>query len=252
MTVLVLGATGATGKLLVRELLKEGHQVRALVRNPAALDQVLDQDGDGSSPAGQLRSGLTVIRASVLEMPKEDLMEAVRGCDAVACCLGHNISFKGVFMPPRRLVTDAVERSCRTIAASGPDRPVKFVLMNTVGNGPGNEIISFREKILMSLLRLLVPPVSDNEAAARVLAKMGDGELGKKSPVIRWCAVRPDSLIDEDHVTEYRISPAVERSPLFNPGKTSRINVARFMADLITDASLFDKWEGKLPVIYNS
>lgn len=34
MTVLVLGATGATGRLLVRQLLDRGLKVKAIVRSP--------------------------------------------------------------------------------------------------------------------------------------------------------------------------------------------------------------------------
>ena len=32
---------------------------------------------------------------------------------------------------------------------------------------------------------------------------------------------------------------------------TSRINVAHFMADLITDSDTWNRWKGKMPVIYN-
>jgi hypothetical protein len=69
--------------------------------------------------------------------------------------------------------------------------------------------------------------------------------------VIEWVAVRPDSLIDEDRVTEYEVHPSPIRSATFNPGKTSRINVGRFMADLITDDDLWNRWKGQMPVIYN-
>jgi hypothetical protein len=44
---------------------------------------------------------------------------------------------------------------------------------------------------------------------------------------------------------------AWDRSALFDPGVTSRINVAHFMADLITDEDEWKKWKGQMPVIYN-
>ena len=34
-------------------------------------------------------------------------------------------------------------------------------------------------------------------------------------------------------------------------GKASRINVGHFMADLITDDETWDRWKGKMPVLYN-
>ena len=64
-------------------------------------------------------------------------------------------------------------------------------------------------------------------------------------------AVRPDTLIDQNEVTEYEVYPSPVRSALFNPGKSSRINVADFIAGLITDDDLWSAWRGRMPVIYN-
>ena len=64
-------------------------------------------------------------------------------------------------------------------------------------------------------------------------------------------AVRPDTLIDEDFLSEYEIYASPVRSALFNPGKTSRINVGNFMARLILENDLWEEWKGKMPVIYN-
>lgn len=41
------------------------------------------------------------------------------------------------------------------------------------------------------------------------------------------------------------------RSAVFNSGKTSRIHVAHFMADLITGDETWRRWRGQMPVIYN-
>jgi hypothetical protein len=63
--------------------------------------------------------------------------------------------------------------------------------------------------------------------------------------------VRPDSLIDRDEVTEVEVHPSPIRSAIFEPGSTSRINVAHLMARLITDKDTWDQWKGQMPVIYN-
>ena len=54
--------------------------------------------------------------------------------NAIVSCLGHNMSFKGIFGKPRRLVTDATKRLCTAIKAGEPESTVKYILMNTVGN----------------------------------------------------------------------------------------------------------------------
>jgi hypothetical protein len=63
--------------------------------------------------------------------------------------------------------------------------------------------------------------------------------------------VRPDTLINEDQVTGYEVHPSPTRSAIFNAGTSSRINVAHFMADLITNSDTWSQWKGKMPVIYN-
>ena len=122
--------------------------------------------------------------------------------------------------------------------------------MNTTGNRNRDliEPISFRQKCVIALLRLLLPPHVDNEKAADFLRT----NIGQINPFIGWVAVRPDSLLDEEEVSEYKVFPSPIRSAIFNPGKTSRINVGHFMASLITDEDLWNQWKGKMPVIYNT
>ena len=230
MNVLIVGASGATGRLLVEQLLDRGQAVKAMVRAPERLPEGLKG-----------RAGLSVIVASVLDLTDAEMQEHVQGCDAVASCLGHNLTLKGLFGRPRRLVTDATRRLCDAIKAAGPEKPVKFVLMNTAGNANRDldEPRSLGEKCAVGLLRLLVPPHSDNEAAAEYLRT----QIPRDDRDIEWTAVRPDSLIDEPEATEYDLHPSPIRSPLFNPGRTSRINVAHFMAELIMNDALWDQLE---------
>ena len=75
--------------------------------------------------------------------------------------------------------------------------------------------------------------------------------VGQQDPAIEWVVVRPDSLINSEKITDYELFPSPTRSALFNPGKTSRINTGHFMARLITEKDLWDKWKGQMPVIYN-
>ena len=97
------------------------------------------------------------------------------------------------------------------------------------------------------MLRKLLPPHVDNELAADHLRT----EIGQHDPYIEWVAVRPDSLIDQEMVTEYHAYPSPIRSAVFDAGKTSRINVAHFMTDLICNGETWQNWKGQMPVIYN-
>lgn len=238
MTTLVVGASGKTGKQLVEQLLIKGLHVKVIVRSLEGLPE-----------SWKSNASLSIIEASILDLTENEVAKHIQNCDAIASCLGHNISLKGIYGEPRRLVTDAVSLLCNAIRINSPDKVVKMVLMNTAGNSNRglDEPISNSQKLLLSLIRLLLPPHSDNEKAADYLRL----HIGKDDRFVEWTVVRPDSLINEDHVTEYEAHPSPIRSALFDPGKTSRINVGHFMAELITEDHLWMKWKGKMPVLYN-
>lgn len=239
MTTLVVGASGATGQHLVAQLLKQGQRVIAIVRSAENLPESLRKE-----------NRLKIIEARILDLSDSEMAEHVAGCDAVASCLGHNLTLKGIYGRPRRLVTDAARRLCATIKANKPDKPVKYVLMNSSGcrNRDLDEPISLGQKSVIALLRLLLPPHADNEEAADFLRT----KIGQNDAMIEWTAVRPDGLIDESSVTEYEVHPSPIRSAIFNAGKVSRINVAHFMATLIGNDDLWQKWKGQMPVIYST
>jgi len=236
--ILVVGASGATGRLLVEKLLNLGQNVKVIVRSPDRLPKVIKNHAQ-----------LSIIHASILELSDEERACYVNGCNAVLSCLGHNVSIKGIFGPPRKLVTDATRKLCKAIKANKSNKKTKFVFMNTAGNRNRDldEPVLFGEKCAIALICILLPPQADNEKAADYLRI----NIGQKDSDIEWVAVRPDTLINEDKVSEYEVCPSPTRSAIFNSGKTSRINVGHFMADLVTDDEIWNKWKGKMPVIYN-
>ncbi len=238
MKTLIVGASGATGRLLVEQLLNREYLVKVIIRSSDRLPESLKKN-----------KNLTVISASVLDLSDKEMAEHVNGCDAVASCLGHNLNLKGIYGQPRRLVTDSARRLCQAVKSNNPKKPVKYVLMNTTGNRNRdlNEPVSFAQKVLIGLIRLLLPPQVDNEQAADYLRT----QIGQNDKTIEWAAVRPDGLIDEEKVTDYEVYPSPIRSAVFNAGKTSRINVGHFMAELISNEQLWKKWKGQMPVIYN-
>ena len=194
-------------------------------------------------------ANLSIIQASILELTDQEMAEHVRGCSAVASCLGHNLSFKGMFGRPRRLVTEATRRLCSAIKANRSEQPSKFVLMNTAGvrNLDLDEPISLAQRYVIGLLRVCLPPHADNENAADYL-RTG---IGQDDKAVEWVAVRPDGLIDQDMASEYELHASPTRSAIFDAGRTSRVNVAHFMADLITTPEVWLRWKGQMPVIYN-
>ena len=239
MTILVVGANGATGSLLVKQLLESGESVKAVIRPGSKFPDLIAR-----------HENLNLIRANLLDLSDGEIGQLTNGCKAIASCLGHNLTFKGIYGQPRRLVTDSIRRLCKAVRDNDSNLPVKLVLMNTTGNSNRDipERISLAQSCVILLLRLLLPPHVDNEKAADFLRS----EVGPDDNQIEWAVVRPDSLTNETEVTDYETHPSPIRSAIFDAGSTSRINVGHFMAKLMTDKNTWDEWKGKMPVIYNA
>ena len=234
MKVLVVGASGATGRLVVDQLLSRGVEVNAIVRS---LDALPD------SP------NLFKIQTSVHNLTSSEMAIHIKDCNAVVSCLGHNLTFKGMFGKPRLLVTDTLQCICRAIKSNETRDAVKVILMNTTGNSNRDipETPPLSQRIVIAILRVLLPPHVDNENAADFLRT----QIGQNDKAVEWVAVRPDALTDEKEVTEYYVHTSPIRNAIFDSGATSRINVGNFMAELILNESTWLKWKGRMPVVYN-
>ena len=237
MKVLVLGASGATGKLVVMQLIKRQINIRVVVREGAILSaEILD------NPLVEIERG------NITEFNDSEMISLLQDCNAIVSCLGHNITIRGMFGKPRNLVFDTI-RNISEIVKEKADKKVKLILMSTTGytNTITGEKNSLGERIILSILKLLLPPHRDNVKAANYLHE----EIGKDNEKIEWIAVRPDTLFNEDNKSTYEVYESPVRSPVFNAGTTSRINVSHFMADLLINERLWREWQFKMPVVYN-
>ena len=126
MMILVVGASGATGRLVVEQLLGQGKLVKIIVRST-----------DYLSVEAKENPNLIITKATLLDLTDDQLRLQVTDCTAILSCLGHNLTFQGIYGQPRQLVTSAVQRLCLAVESinTPPKKaPVKFILMNTTGN----------------------------------------------------------------------------------------------------------------------
>eukprot|EP00968_Pinguiococcus_pyrenoidosus_P018121 scaffold1857_cov247-Pinguiococcus_pyrenoidosus.AAC.4 len=235
------GKTLGAVRTRAMQLLERGHHVRAVVRAAERLPEAVRE-----------HENLAVTEAAFLDLSDEQIAALTSGCDAVASCLGHNLSFSGIWGEPRRLCLDSARRVCEAVKAQGGGaaKKVKYVLMGTVGVFNEDEAeapFSTAESWIMATLRLALPPHVDNEEAAEYFRST----IGQDDASVEWAVARPDDLKDVDEVTPYDVFQKQQYSPIFGEGTTSRINVAHFMAELITDGDKWNTWKGKMPTIYD-
>jgi hypothetical protein len=236
MKVLVLGATGATGSKVVARLLENNIPTRILVRSTNKILPTLV-----SNPL------LEVITGSIYNISSTEADQITQDCNFIVCCLGHNVSLKGIFGKPHLLVYTSLRKICES-SLKNPKAPSKIILMNTTGyhNKSQGENRKNLESFILKLLEHILPPQKDNIFAANYL-----WNTHSNNPNLEWVIVRPDSLTKDPEVSPYEVIPETTTDAIFKPGSTSRTNVSHFMVELILKPILWDQWKYKMPVIYN-
>ena len=197
MKVLVLGATGGTGREIVREAGARGHPVVALVRSKVrarGLDGAELVEGDARDEAS--------------------LSRALRGCAAV-------ISALGTPMSPFREVTLLSTATRALVDAMARQNVRRLVCITGMGAGDsrGHGGFVFDRLIFPLFLRKVYADKDRQEAIVR-------------SSSAEWVLVRPTVLNDQPARGSVR---AVTDLSGIHGGTIARADVARFVVDQLTD-----------------
>lgn len=199
--ILVLGATGGTGRLIVKQALERGYEVTALVRS--------------RETAGDL-NGATLVVGDVRD--QSTLREALRGRDAVVSALGTPAS-------PFREVTLLSTATRALVDAMKAEHVSRLVSITGIGAGDsaGHGGFLFDKLIFPLLLKKVYADKNRQEAIIR-------------NSGLDWILVRPSVLNDKPGRGPVRALTDLSR---FHGGTISREDVARFVLDqLRSDAWL--------------
>lgn len=200
MKLTVFGATGGVGGEIVRQALAAGHEVTAVVRDPARL-----------SAAGE---GLEVFRADLTD--PEAVRAAASGRDAVLSGLGARKKADAG-------ITTVVTRSVvRAMEAEGVRR---LVVVSAAPVGPPAERQPVADRIVGSLVSKILKSVYDDLRAM---------EADLASSATDWTSVRPPRLQDKPVTGVYRkVVGGTPTSGRF----IGRADVAHAMLAVIDDLS---------------
>lgn len=191
MKVLVLGATGGTGRLIVRDAVAKGHSVVALVRSKARADL----------------PGVDIIEGDARD--EADLIRALGGCDAVISTLGTGMGFRSV-----NLLTVATQALVTAMTRNGVRRLVCISALG-VGDSRGHGGFVFDRLFQPLLLSHAYKDKDGQESAIRASS-------------LDWVVVRPAMLTDDPARGKVR---AVTNLAGVNGGKIARADVARFVVE---------------------
>jgi putative NADH-flavin reductase len=194
MKILVLGATGATGRLIVRDATASGHHVVALVRAKASSDL----------------SGAEVIEGDVRD--EGTLARALNGCDAVVSALGTGMGLREV-----DLLTVATRALVAAMTRSGVRR---LICISALGVGDSrNHGGFFFDRLFQPLL--LRPAYQDKDRQ----------EAAIHASSLDWIIVRPAQLTNG--ARRGRIRATTDLADV-NGGKIARADVAQFVVEQLT------------------
>ena len=175
MKVLVVGATGGSGRAAVTALLRRGHDVTVFVRNDTAL--------------GDLAGRSTVVTGDATR--PEDVDVAVRGQDAVVVTLGISENPVRVRMRgPAGTALDVRSRGTRNIVAAMGRHDVRRLVVQT-SYGVGDTRGKLPRRYALMFRALLGPQIADTEK---------QDALVRGSDVL-WTLVQPVNLTDEESGT---------------------------------------------------
>ena len=168
MKIALFGATGGTGQQLLEQAIKSGHQVTALVRDPAKLERK--------------NSALTVIAGNVLQ--PADVDKVVSGADAVICSLGNTSNNPDMMVTQgTRNIIDAMQRL----------NVRRLLVVSSLGVGDSKDQVPFFFKVLMkTALRKTMEDKEAQEAAVRASR-------------LDWTIVRPGGLTNDPPTGTYRV-----------------------------------------------
>jgi putative NADH-flavin reductase len=171
MKITVFGASGKTGKHLVRQALEAGHQVTAFVRIPEKL--------------GIEHPNLILCQGDVMDAKKVE--QAIAGRETVISALG----------PTRPPVPGMMETAAKNIVSAMQKYSVKR-LLSTTGGGvrdPQDKPKLF-DKLMKTLLTLMAGDVLRDSEANVVFIRASD---------LDWTIVRFPRLVEGEHTGQYRV-----------------------------------------------
>jgi putative NADH-flavin reductase len=199
--VLIIGATGATGRVLMREALEQGHEVTALARNPSALAP------EDHRPR--------VLQGNALDA--SEVEAAVAGQDAVLSALGTRST---------RPTTLFSQSTHNLISAMNKHGVRRLVCITGIGAGESKGHVGFLYDRIM--LPFVVKNIYEDKNRQEEAIKQSD---------LEWVIVRPARLTDEAAKGEYR----VYLGGSYTAKTISRADVAAFMLAQLTDETYVHK-----------
>lgn len=219
--VLLIGGSGRTGRLVIKELLGRDHKVYALVRKPEAMQ-------------AEIEAGLEIITGTPMKL--EDVRNAFKESkpEVVIVTLSapraSDSPFAAVIAPPR-LMADA---TANVVAIMEEYKTPKIVIMQAFGVGESWVNMHCVMQLLMQKSNMIYQYNDHNLVAKETKSS------GKK-----YVFVRPSRLVEGD-------ARQIKEYPNHGKGVSALAAISRgSVAKFLVDTAESEAWDNSAPVITN-
>jgi putative NADH-flavin reductase len=202
MQVIIFGATGSLGSHVVKEALAQGYTVKAFTRNTNKLK-------------GIESSRLSIIQGDVFNF--EDVQNAIKGTDAVLCCLGDGAKGK--------VRATGTQNIVKAMEHSGIKR---LVCQTTLGLGDSWQNLNFFWKYIMFGF-FLKKTFNDHKLQEHYI---NDSKLD-------FTIVRPAAFTNEPSTKKFKVGFDSKKRNLSL--KISRADVSYFMVQQLNSEKFIKK-----------
>lgn len=209
--IIVFGATGGTGKQVVRQALENGYHVTVIVRNPVAFDLQHSQ--------------LEIIKGDVLQLSTFE--NELEGKDAIISCLGNGTSTK-----PTNVYSAGIGNIILAMRKAG----VKRLMCISAGALHTNKEMGFfiRNLTKLVLQKILKAPYAD----MRLM------ETKVENSNLDWTILRPARLTNKPLTGKYRVAVNTHNK---RPYSISRADLAGYMLNSIDNLQTY---KAKVEIAY--
>ncbi|WP_130734028.1 NAD(P)-dependent oxidoreductase [Flavobacterium sp. J27] len=212
--ILLYGATGRTGELVLKLALDKGYSITALVRNPNKLNFV--------------HNNLTVIKG--LPTVSQDIERAILNCDVVINTLSalsekESMSFKKIDAP------HTLEKMMHyTIESMLKYNVKRIITLSSIGVGDSWKYAPWFMKLFIKISNFKIV-FTDHNAQEQLL----------RNSTLDWIILRPVGLNNSTDLKNLVVNYAKTPSPF----KMSRLQLATFIVNNIES----DNFIGKAPIL---
>lgn len=202
MHLLILGASGRTGKLAVADALDRGHTVTALVRKASSLE---------------VRNGLTIVQGTPEKQEDVEQAVAAKKVDVALVLLNAARESDSPFAKPA--TPEFFLRDCVRNLTAAMQHKGRVVIMSVFGIGSSWKQSSFLLKGMFRFTNMRVQMVDHKEVDKEIRQQEG----------IDWTLVRPPMLKEGDALPVKEFGEFGEGVGLLSG--ITRASVARFMVE---------------------